>query len=70
MSIGPTHGQNEHEKHITHKLHARFVDTIFFEKTGQKGGRETTDEKQTIIGRLKEEQGSQPYPPMVRGVQP
>jgi hypothetical protein len=43
---------------------------FFFEKTGQKGGRETTDEKQTIIGRLKEEQGSQPYPPMVRGVQP
>jgi hypothetical protein len=23
MSIGPTHGQNEHEQHIAHKLHAR-----------------------------------------------
>jgi hypothetical protein len=44
--------------------------TPFFWKNMSNGGRETADEKRSIIGQLKEEQGSQRDPPMVRGVQP
>jgi hypothetical protein len=33
MSIGPTNGQNEHERHIAHKLHAR--SHILFTRSSQ-----------------------------------
>jgi hypothetical protein len=40
------------------------------EKHIKKGSREAADEKQSIIGRLKEEQSIQRDPPMVKRVQP
>jgi hypothetical protein len=35
------------------------VDTIFWKNRSKRGGRETYDEKRSIIGRLKKVQGSQ-----------
>jgi hypothetical protein len=43
--------------------------TLFLEEQIKQGSREAADEKQSIIGRLKEEQSGQRDLPMVRKVQ-
>jgi hypothetical protein len=42
--------------------------TLFFGKTSKKGKGEAADEKQSVIGRLKEEEDGQQDSPMVRGI--
>jgi hypothetical protein len=61
MSLQPRRGQ----RHDAVCL----VLTLFLEEQIKQGSREAADEKQSIIGRLKEEQSGQRDLPMVRKVQ-
>jgi hypothetical protein len=46
------------------------VDTVFLEKQVKRGSREAADEKQSVIGRLKEEENDQHDSQMVKRTQP